>query len=532
MGVFGALVPSKRPEWFYAPMSWLPDVGFAPVVHIVRGRIEVHRTHLPILARTHPEAQALLDDLEISVNTVLAPQEGWTAREYQKQAAYFARSRRGTLLADMMRLGKTGSSLLSHDPAEGPLIVVAPLSTREVWVTWIERVFGRTPYIVVGRKGADPARVREHPFVFIHYDVLMAWAGCAPAWRIATLIYDEIHLLAHASSQRARAALAFGNHAERRIGLSGTPMWNRPIGMWTLLTCISPGSFGPRFEFGQRYCAPVPGAHGWQYTGTSNEEEFRERLAQVMLRRTWEDVRAELPPTSRTVEVAECTPAKAREIDFAAQSARDARNVETCVGAVARLRQLLGSAKATLAADLALRVLEGGEAVVVWVWHRKVAKAVADRLAKLTSEAVFVVTGAQPAAQREETMRAWKQMPCAPLIITIAVGQVGIDLSHARQEIFAEVDFTPAVIAQAEMRTFSPDRPMAVTYLIVDHPIDRQLVGALVEKCAHAERLGVPAAETAIDVVAEAFGLDAKKADLARLMAALIAAADEIGDAL
>jgi superfamily II DNA/RNA helicase len=250
-------------------------------------------------------------------------------------------------------------------------------------------------------------------------------------------------------------------------------------------------------------------------------------MSEVMIRRTWQDVRSDLPPIERTVEVADVTEKQMFRLEMLAEKARDLTKKATKVGDQARFRRLLGQLKAPLAIEIAQRVLDGGEPVVVWAWHREVAHKIAAAIRKKGYPS-FCATGGDTVDARERIINDWKTVPVSALVCTIPIGQVAIDLSHARQAIFAEVDFTPATVAQAEMRTFSPDQPMAITYLIVDHEVDRALVGALQEKCATADELGVPAADTAIDVIARAFDLEPEEADMQRLMDAFLAGADEL----
>jgi len=166
---------------------------------------------------------------------------------------------------------------------------------------------------------------------------------------------------------------------------------------------------------------------------------------------------------------------------------------------------LLANLKVEGAIDAAKRVLDGGERVIVWTWHRDMALKIEESLAEQGYPG-FVVSGSTPIDLREPIFNRWRthDKP-TPLCITLSVGQVGIDLSAARQEVFAELDYTPAVVAQAEMRPFNGLQPVAATYVIIDHDIERRILEALQTKCELAFRLGVPAAESAIDVIASGF---------------------------
>ena len=125
---------------------------------------------------------------------------GWKLRDYQHVGREFIRARRGTLLADQMRLGKTAQLVASHELSDGPLIVVAPLATREVWLGWFRRRWPNVRPTVLQGKHVDYAnpkksrrRKRDRGFdllegthfdldmlmnaqlVFMNFDILAGW---------------------------------------------------------------------------------------------------------------------------------------------------------------------------------------------------------------------------------------------------------------------------------------------------------------------------------------------------------------------
>ena len=520
----------KRPDWYVVPQDWVPDVSMVPGVTLFGRAGGVHLSHLPLLAQTRPGVRPFIDvNLENQkARAALDAQTeplGFKLRNYQHEGREFIHARRGTLLADMMRLGKTATCVMSHDPGLGPLIVVAPLATRSVWTGWMKRRWPDIEPIVLRGRTYNPDQIREAKCIFIHYDILQAHQNMGLR-KPGTLVFDEAHILQNRRSKRSQAAIMLASRAERVIAATGTPLWNRPVGLWAILSAVNPGAWGTFYEFAQRYCAPQLTAYGTKYDGASNEDEFKLRIAQVMIRRTWRDVASDLPPSERTVEVADITENQLFKLEVAAEKIRDYSKRRVKAGDLVRFRRLLGQYKAKLAIDVALRVLDGGEPVVVWAWHRDVADKIAGGIAK-KNHIAYCITGADDQDARDRTIEEWKNKPVGALVLTIPVGQVGIDLSHARQAIFAEVDWTPSNVAQAEMRTFSPYRPMAITYLVVDHDVDRGLVGALQAKCEVAATIGVPASDTAVDVIAGAFGLNAEDADMDRLMTAFLAGYEE-----
>lgn len=557
-----------RHDWYLVPQTWLREIAGVPQVQLDKsGRGVVHRSHLALLAKTHQDASFFLRtdrsllglDLDRSSDRAAfdatTEPNGWKLRDYQHDGREFIRSRRGTLLADSMRVGKTGQATAAHDPELGPLVVVGPLAVREVWMSWFRRRWPEErPVVLQGRnverldpkKPVKPRRDRGYDIMdgarfdrerfdnaklfFLNYDILRAWKEFGGR-RIGQLVFDEIHVLSERASKRSQAAEYLSVNAERVIGATGTPVWNKPSGLYTTLACCVPNAFGKFFDYAKRYCDLQPGTHGYTYDGTANELEFKERMAEIMIRRTWQDVSGQLPQIERSVEVVDCTEAQTFEIEKQAERVRDHAVDTTSIGAVARFRRLLAKIKVPAVIDCALRVLQSGEKCIIWTWHREVAIEVEDKLAK-QGFGGFVVSGSTPMDLREDILDRWRNHPePAPLCITLSVGQVGIDLTAARYEIFGELDFTPAVVAQAEMRPFSPLRPCFATYVIVDHEIERRVLAALSDKCETAYRIGVPAAESTVGVLAAAFALQADGPDdFAALAAAIMKDHPDVDD--
>ena len=125
-------------------------------------------------------------------------------------------------------------------------------------------------------------------------------------------------------------------------------------------------------------------------------------------------------------------------------------------------------------------------------------------------------------------MDAWRASRAGILIATMAVAQVGIDLSHARLALFAELDYTPAILAQAEMRTFAPHRPMNVTFVVANHFINQRIVRALIEKLGAASPLGLGAAVEAIDALRDVIEGPRIEPDMDRFLDDILANAIEI----
>lgn len=479
----------------------------------------VHRSHLPLLnpyigeAKDWPTAPKDIADLD---DGRLAAR-GLKLRAHQKTGRQFIRSRAGSLIADQMRLGKTVEILASHDPDEGRLVVCAPLPVRHVWLKWMSQLWPDRRLVAVTGRTWDPDTVLGADLVFCHYDILPSWHSVAPRLKPSLLVFDEAHVLSSRKSNRSEAAAVMSVFADRVVCATGTPLWNKPDGFWGPLSACCPAAFGKYWDFAIRYASARRGAYGFETGDPSFTDELRARLAEVHLARTWNDVAEDLPETKREVVI---VPVVHRDLDIAVESAsQDAEADRTWVGQMVRYRGALASSKVGPSVDLALR--RPDEPVVIWVWHKAVARAIDAELSKRCSRPRFLVHGDMVNAKREERIEAWQATSDGVLIITMAVGQAGIDLSHSKVAILGELDWTPAVIAQVEMRTFSPLRPMEIFFVTADHEVDLRLVEVIQAKCRTAREMGVAASEGAADLLGSMFpGSD--PGDLDRLMQAVI----------
>jgi len=478
-----------RSDWFVIDDDQARQLALAP--RVMRdeklGIWLAHRSHLPLIGEVITSA---------SPRYAVEFSDGTRLRDYQETGAAFLSSRRGTLIADGMRTGKTATCVAAHDPADGPLVVVGPLAVRSVWLDWFRRRWPDKQAAVLQGRTYD-AGATQADLIFTHYDILSKWQSVGLTRAIGTLVFDEAHALANKQSKRTQAALLMSAGAHKIICATGTPLWNKAAGLWSILSITNPAAWGTFREFTERYCSGMPGAYGWTTGAPSNIDELKHRLAEVMIRRTWRDIRAELPPLTRSVETSPVLARDALELDKIAAQIRDEIGTGqiTAIGELARIRQIVAKEKTKIAIECARRIAGSGEPCVVWTWHRSVAADIREKLANKKIP-VEIMTGDTPMSRREVALSEWRKQSNGVLVVSMAVAPAGIDLSHAAHCIFAELDWTPATMGQAAMRTFSPDRPNFETYIVAEHEIDQRLIEVLISKCDTATQLGVPATDT------------------------------------
>jgi hypothetical protein len=520
-----------QPDWYSVSPSDLDEITitecdglklYAPGVLNTKNVLRVHRSMLPLFTKS-PEAIAIIGQ---------QPRYDWQARDQglaerkvqlrvtQQQALDYIEPRRGVLVGDDMRLGKTLTALMAHDPTRGPLVIVAPLSARGVWLTWIKRLWPDTPIGVALGKKLDKETIQK-PIVFVHYEIVRQWQS---VFKIGTLVLDEAHFLINGGSKRSLAVVLLASRAAKVIALTGTPIWKKPKDLWNIVGTLAPGAWGSFHEFCYRYGAPEETAYGRVYNGLSNELELKARLSEVMIRRLWKDCANDLPAISRNVIIADVDQATRRRLDVIAASLRTERT--NAAANLARYREQIAKFKLKAALAEAKRIYESGEPQVVFTWHKSMAK---DVMIDLVADGIYdavCIHGDIAQTLRDDIIDKWRKMPRGILIATMAVAQVAIDLSHAHLTTFVELDWTPGIIAQAEMRTFDVKRPMAVTFIVADHVVDQRIVKALTNKLASSEALGLGAAVDAIQSIRDALEGPGDSPDMCRFLDDLLQSGD------
>ena len=224
-------------------------------------------------------------------------------RPYQLEGfhflAYLSANRFGGILADDMGLGKTLQTLawlLWLRSAEGvtdpvhqrhPVLVVCPKSVVENWRLEASR-FAPTLRVSVVPRGADAVDLAEArqsgDIVVMNYAQLrILEAGVtAESWLAAVL--DEAQAIKNPESATARAAWAL--KCAHRLALSGTPIENRLLDLWSIMQFAMPGVLGNRTMFGKTFD---------QRSDPFARRRLAARVRPFVIRRTKGEVAKDLP---------------------------------------------------------------------------------------------------------------------------------------------------------------------------------------------------------------------------------------------
>ncbi len=219
-------------------------------------------------------------------------------RPYQKDGfhflAYLKENNFGGVLADDMGLGKTLQTLtwlawlreLPGAEALRPSLVVCPKSVSDNWRAESERFYPGLRVRVWGgtQLSALPKQTASADLHVINYAQLRSIGQVLTQVKFLAVILDEGQFIKNPSS--ATAQLARSLNGAHRLVLSGTPIENRLLDLWSLMSFAMPGALGSRAQFAKLY-------------DSKEDPHARRRLSArvrpFVLRRTKNQVATDLP---------------------------------------------------------------------------------------------------------------------------------------------------------------------------------------------------------------------------------------------
>lgn len=226
-------------------------------------------------------------------------------RGYQKEGIGWLRFLEeidlGGILADDMGLGKTVQVIaLLAGAARRPSMVVAPKSLVHNWITEAARFAPELSVLDYTGPGRSPDEIDGYDLVVTTYGTVRRDVTELRKRRFHYLILDEAQAVKNPSSQSSKACrLLDGYH---RLALTGTPVENHPIELWSIFEFLNPRMLGPRRKFASLISEDDAAGIG-------------RALRPLILRRTKEQVLPELPEKTEMEELCELEGPQRRHYD-------------------------------------------------------------------------------------------------------------------------------------------------------------------------------------------------------------------------
>jgi superfamily II DNA or RNA helicase len=386
----------------------------------------------------------------------------------------------GGILADDMGLGKTVQALAllqwrRERDGPAPTLVVAPTSVAPNWVYEAQRFTPELRSLLLHGAGrhASYLHVADHDLIVTSYALLRRDVERLRGVRFRYVILDEAQQIKNHTAATTRAAKSLD--AEARLALTGTPIENRLLELWSILDFCNPGMLGSWRSFSRRYERPLVTALATDdpQAAFSEAAGLRARIRPFVLRRTKAEVQSDLPPKIETDVVVEMTPpqrrayaalAAATRADLTSRLAREGldRSRIQVLTALLRLRQLAcdprlvdrrygpqDSAKLAALNELVEEVIASGRRALVFSQFVELLTLVRSELDRRRIEYAYLDGRTR---DRTAVLRSFTEGTMPLFLLSLRAGGTGINLAAADVVIHLDPWWNPAVEEQATDR--------------------------------------------------------------------------------
>ena len=397
------------------------------------------------------------------------------------------------------------------------VLVVAPTSVCSVWPHDLNQ-FATFPWearVLLGDKKKRLKALNElenWPFKALRIAVINYESThregifeALAAYKPDLIVCDESQRIKNPSAAQSKALHKLGDAAPFRMILSGTPVQNNAVDLYSQYRFLDPAVYGANFyAFKNRYC--IMGGYGQhQIVGYRNMDELVEKEHSVAYRVTKEEC-LDLPQQTfinRYVQFTDAEQAiyeQLRKSSFLELETGENVTATTILTMYLRLMQLTGgfltadestrpkqvnTAKLDALADIVDDyVMDAGKKLVIFARFRAEIAAIENllRLRKIQYGSIY---GDVPMEERGKIVEDFQTNPATKVFVAqIQTAGLGITLHAASTAVFYSYDYNYANYAQALARIHRIGQRLPVTYihLVVDGSIDEKILAALENK--------------------------------------------------
>lgn len=395
-------------------------------------------------------------------------------REYQKVGYSWLRTLDylglGGILGDEMGLGKTLQAICFLTASKGSkALIVAPTSLIYNWLSEFERFAPGISVTAVNGSKEDREKIIEniesYDVIITTYNLLKRDIELYRSIEFNYCILDEAQYIKNPNSQNAASVKEI--KARTRFALTGTPIENSLMELWSIFDFIMPGYLFDEKRFSVRY-------HKRLNEGPEVIEELNKLIRPFILRRMKRDVITELPDKIEKKLLIEMEKEQKKVYGTYARHVVDIirnkvkedefKNSKIQIlSYITRLRQLCldpsivmneytgGSGKIEALVELLSRGIEEGHRILVFSQFTSVLKNIGNRIKK-EGISYSYLDGSIPSDKRMDLVEAFNKGKNSVFLISLKAGGTGLNLTSADIVIHFDPWWNPAVEEQATDR--------------------------------------------------------------------------------
>lgn len=481
-----------------------------------------HAGGLPVIDLRFDSGEdvAWLDDFQSDVRFTMLPTpktfQG-TLRPYQEIGfswlQFVAKAGIGACLADDMGLGKTVQmiAVLAYQQvnklAEGPSLIVCPMSVVGNWARELER-FAPSLRVLV-HHGGDRYSQRtfvdsasEYDAIITTYNLIVRDQTSFLSCRWWNIILDEAQNIKNPNTKQSVAArsLRGGN----RYCLTGTPVENRLIELWSIMDFLNAGYLGRIGMFRNHFAVPI------ERGGSDKRAAILRKITRPFILRRLKSDRSiirDLPEKNEMKVFCNLTSEQAAlyqavvdqmftRIGGEAESSFERKGL--ILSALVKLKQITNhpvnflrddsefssarSGKLQRLEEMMQVVLDEGDKALIFTQFAQLGNRLYEKLARKFGVEVLYLHGGTPQRQREQLINKFQTRHGPPIfLLSLKAGGLGLNLTEANHVFHYDRWWNPAVEDQATDRAFRIGQTKAVQvhkYLCVgtvEEKIDRMI---------------------------------------------------------
>jgi hypothetical protein len=461
-------------------------------------------------------------------------------RPYQKDGfdflCHLTQIRLGGILADDMGLGKTLQTLAwlawlqdRNRKDRKPSLVICPASVLHNWRREADRF---TPHlkVLVLESGAARHNLRkqipQHDLIVTNYALLRRDLEELQKFSFRTVILDEAQFIKNPAAQVTQSVKQL--KSEQRLALTGTPLENRLLDLWSIVDFVQPGYLGSQEQFVETY--EPRGVENVEMEQRIARRRLSAKLRPLLVRRLKRHVAKDLPDRieqrrdcelgdeQRKLYLAELRRSREQVMQVVAEKGINKSKIHV-LAALTRLRQicchprLVGndavSGKTETLFELLDSLLAEGQKVLLFSQFVQMLELL-EKECRERQIPTHILTG--QTKDRQEVVNAFQNDPNAGIfLLSLRAAGTGLNLTTASYVVLYDPWWNPAVEAQAIDRSHRIGQTRTVNAYRLISP------GTVEEKIWELQQ---SKAQTIADVLGEeGFARSLSKADLEYLFA-------------
>jgi SNF2 family DNA or RNA helicase len=354
----------------------------------------------------------------------------------------------------------TATIIAALETGAKKILIVCPASLKINWQREIENYTDRSVYISEGKNFSI-----EHDFVIVNYDILKNFydlknktESLITQGNFDLIILDEAHYVSNGQAARTKLVNSFSKKCERVWLLTGTPMTNRPMNYFNLLSLVESPVAANWMAYAKSYCNGFQFSVGkrklWNVTGASNLDELRERTQSHILRRLKEDV-LDLPdkiitPVYLRLQSKDYEELMGEYYNWYDNNSEESSSLTIQFGKLMKVRKVIAEEKVKNTIELAENIIEQGKKVIIFTNFTDTLRTIYEHFGK---QAVYL-DGSCSKPHRQKAVDDFQENDKIKVFVgNLKAAGVGITLTSAEAVIMNDLSFVPAEHAQAEDRS-------------------------------------------------------------------------------